>query len=111
MKFGEGDHRPVRAGARRASFAQGDTNIVYGLGVAWTFVCALQHAGKNPTRASLMKALHSLNTSKNPFLYPGIKLQTSAKDNFPIEQEIMIKWSGGKGGDWHPFGKLLSGVR
>ena len=30
----------------------------------------------------------------DPFLYPGIKLQTSATDNFPTEQEIMIKWTG-----------------
>ena len=99
------------APALSASLAKGDTNIVYGLGVAWTFVYALQHAGKNPTRASLMKALHSLKTSKNPFLYPGITLQTTAKDNFPIEQEILIKWSGGASGDWHPFGKLYSKVR
>src|SRR5206468_8174526 len=33
------------------SFNRGDTNIVYGLGSAWTFVYALQHAGKTPTRA------------------------------------------------------------
>ena len=72
---------------------------------------ALQHAGKNPTRASLMAALHNLNTAKDPFVYPGIKLQTSAKDNFPIEQEIMVKWAGGATGDWQPFGKLLSGIR
>jgi branched-chain amino acid transport system substrate-binding protein len=84
---------------------------MYGFAVGWTFVYALQRAGNPPTRAGLMKAMHSLNTSQNPFVYPGIKLQTSAKDNFPIEQEIMIKWSGGKTGDWHPFGKLLSGVR
>jgi branched-chain amino acid transport system substrate-binding protein len=95
----------------QTSFASGDSNIIYGLGSAWTFVYALQHAGKNPTRASLMAALHTLNTSKNPFLYPGITLQTSAKDNFPIEQEIMIKWAGGATGDWQPSGKLLSGIR
>jgi len=95
----------------QTSFAAGDGNIIYGFGVAWTFVYALQHSGKNPTRASLMAALHNLNTSKNPFVYPGIKLQTSAKDNFPIEQEIMIKWAGGGTGDWQPVGKLLNGIR
>jgi branched-chain amino acid transport system substrate-binding protein len=95
----------------QASFAKGDGNIIYGFGVAWTFVYALQHAGKNPTRASLMAALHNLNTAKNPFVYPGIKLQTSAKDNFPIEQEIMIKWAGGATGDFQPFGKLLDHIR
>jgi branched-chain amino acid transport system substrate-binding protein len=95
----------------QASFAKGDGNIIYGFGAAWTFVYALQHAGKNPTRASLMAALHNLNTSKNPFVYPGIKLQTSGTDNFPIEQEIMIKWAGGATGDWQPFGKLLDGIR
>jgi branched-chain amino acid transport system substrate-binding protein len=92
-------------------FAAGDLNLVYGLGSAWTFVYALKHAGKNPTRASLMKALRSMNTSKNPFLYPGITLKTSKKRTFPMEQLKMIKWSGGAAGDWHHFGKLLSGVR
>jgi branched-chain amino acid transport system substrate-binding protein len=99
------------APALQASFAAGDGNIIYGFGVAWTFVYALQHSGKNPTRASLMAALHNLNTTKNPFVYPGIKLQTSLKDNFPIEQEIMVKWAGGGTGDWQSFGKLLSGIR
>jgi branched-chain amino acid transport system substrate-binding protein len=99
------------APALKASFDRGDANIIYGFGVAWTFVYALQHAGKNPTRASLMKALRSLNTGANPFVYPGIKLQTSAKDNFPIEQEILMKWGGGATGDWTPFGKLLGPIR
>lgn len=95
----------------KASFDRGDSNIMYGFGVAWTFVYALQHAGKNPTRVSLMKALHNLNTSKNPFVYPGIKLQTSAKDNFPIEQDILMKWAGGATGDWQTFGNLVGRIR
>ena len=99
------------ASALDADFAAGDLNLVYGLGSAWTFVYALKHAGKNPTRASLMKALRTMNTSKNPFLYPGITVKTSKKRTFPMEQLIMLKWSGGATGDWHPFGKLLSGVK
>ena len=99
------------APALKTSFDSGDANVMYGFGVAWTFVNALQRAGKTPTRAGLMAAFHSFNTAKNPFVYPGIKLQTSAKDNFPIEQEIFVKWSGGKGGDWVASGNLQGGVR
>jgi hypothetical protein len=58
-----------------------------------------------------MKSLHNMNTSKNPFVYPGINIQTSGTDNFPIEQERMVKWAGGATGDWQPFGRLQSGVR
>jgi branched-chain amino acid transport system substrate-binding protein len=92
------------------SLASGDGNIVYGLGVAWTFVDALKHAGKTPTRASLMKALRNMKETKNPFVYPGMAVQTSKKRTFPMEQLILIKWSGGKNGDWHAFGKIYNGV-
>ena len=79
-------------------------------GDAWTFVYALQHAGKNPTRAGLMKALKNMNTTANPFVYPGHQDQDRhAKDNFPLEQLSMIKWGGGATGDWQPFGRLLNG--
>ncbi len=99
------------APALLADWDAGDSNLVYGMGVAWNFVYALQNAGKNPTRVSLMTALHSMNTSKDPFVYPGITIQTSATDNFPIEQLILTKWSGGATGDMHPFGKLVSSGR
>jgi branched-chain amino acid transport system substrate-binding protein len=93
------------------SFSEGDNNLVYGLGVAWTFVDALKHAGKNPTRASLMKALRSLNESKknaNPFVYPGMSVETSKTRTFPMEQLIFQKWGGGANGDWKTFGKVLT---
>ncbi|HEY3541895.1 MAG TPA: ABC transporter substrate-binding protein [Gaiellaceae bacterium] len=103
------------APALKTTFANGDANVMYGLAQGWTFVYALQRAGKNPTRAGLMKALHNLNTKANPFVYPGIKLQTSfgkkKRDNFPIEQLQMIRWGGGGGGDFETFGGLVGGVR
>jgi hypothetical protein len=93
------------------SFNNGDTNIVYGLGVGWTFAYALGKAGKNPTRATLVKAVENLNTKANPFLAKGIVLKTGAHDAFPIEQIQMIKWNGGATGDWQTTGAVLSGIR
>ena len=101
------------APALNQSWAEGDGNLVYGLAVAWTFVDALHHAGKNPTRAGLMKALRNLNETgknKNPFIYPGMNVKTSKKRPFPMEQLKLIKWEGGKTGDWHSFGKLYTGI-
>ena len=72
---------------------------------------ALKQAGKNLTRAGFMKALKNMNNVSDPFAYPGIKLQTTPKDNFPIEQLVFIKWGGGATGQWLPFGKLYSHVR
>ena len=100
--------------ALQQSLAQGDGNIVYGLASAWTFVDALKHAGKNPTRASLMHALRNLKESgknKNPFVYPGMTVHTSKTRTFPMMQLKLEKWSGGNSGDWHSFGKLYAGVR
>jgi branched-chain amino acid transport system substrate-binding protein len=85
----------------------------YGLSSAWTMVYALKNAGKTPTRAGLMKALQSLDPTKakNPFLYPGVKLKTGPKDNFPLEAQILVKWSGGAAGGWTPFGSVFDNSR
>jgi branched-chain amino acid transport system substrate-binding protein len=86
----------------------------YGLADAWTMVYALQKAGKNLTRAGLIKALRTLDPAKakNPFLFPGVSLQTKLKgDNFPIETINLVKWNGGATGGWQPFGKIYGNVR
>src|SRR6476661_4726709 len=96
------------APALDGQFAAGDSNLVYGLSVGWTFVDGLRHAGKNPTRTSLMHALRTLNEKNNPFVYPGMSVKTSKKRNFPMQQLIFIKWSGGGTGDFHATGKVVN---
>ena len=49
-----------------------DVYNVFGMSVAHTFVEALKKAGKNPTQASIMKAVTHLNIKNDPFLLPGI---------------------------------------
>ena len=53
------------------SLAAGDSNIVYGLSVGWTFAHELKRAGKHPTRKSLMKALRTMNETNKPVRLPG----------------------------------------
>ena len=64
----------------------------YGMTVAWTMVETLRKAGKSPTRSSLLKAAQSLDTLANPFLLPGIRLQTSRTDYRPMEQVYLYRY-------------------
>jgi branched-chain amino acid transport system substrate-binding protein len=84
-----------------------DANNLYGIASAWTMVQALKQAGPNPTRAGLMNALTHLNLV-NPFLYPGVKLQTTPTERFPIDQQILEHWQNGA---FHPFGHIFSKAR
>ena len=81
-----------------------DLNNMAGMADAWSIVSALQHSGKTPSRKGLMKAVASMNTSKNPFLLKGIGLKTSSRDHYLIQQVQGIRWHGDY---WHSFGKLM----
>ena len=80
-----------------------DVFYVYGMAVAWTAVDALKKAGRDLSRASLLKVLDQFNASGNPFLLPGIALKTSGKDHYPIEQVLLQSW---RKGSWKSFGGL-----
>jgi branched-chain amino acid transport system substrate-binding protein len=73
------------------------------MAVAYTMVDALRHAGKNPTRASLLRAATHLN-EKNPFLLDGIRVRTSPNDYYPLDKARLIRYSNGH---WI-FGKLVN---
>lgn len=76
---------------------------VYGMAVAWAAVDALRKAGKNLTRASLLKVLDTLTATGNPFLLPGIAVKTEGKDHFPVEQMLLQRW---QNGGWKSFGGI-----
>jgi branched-chain amino acid transport system substrate-binding protein len=69
-----------------------DAYHVYGMTVAWTMVETLRKAGTNLTRASLLGAARSLNLKGNPWLLPGIRLQTSRKDYRPLEHVYLYRY-------------------
>jgi branched-chain amino acid transport system substrate-binding protein len=66
----------------------------YGVAVAEAFVQLMYKAGKNPTRASLMKAYRNWNEI-NRFLLPGNRQKTSGNDQLPIQCERIIKFTDG----------------
>ena len=77
----------------------------YGVATAEAFVQLLYKAGKNPTRAGLMNALLTMN-STNKFALPGVKQKTSRTDHFIISQMQLIKYTHP---DWVRFGRIIEG--
>jgi branched-chain amino acid transport system substrate-binding protein len=77
----------------------------YGMAVAFTMVDALKHAGRNPTRASLLTAATHLNERNNPFLRKGIVVRTTPSDSYPIDHVQLQRYAKDH---WVPVGKLVS---
>ncbi|MGZ6727775.1 MAG: ABC transporter substrate-binding protein [Gaiellaceae bacterium] len=77
----------------------------YGMTVAYAMVDALRHAGRNPTRASLMHAVTHMNERNNPFLLPGVFVRTSPTNYFPIAKAKMARY---RKNLWVLFGPLVN---
>ena len=80
----------------------------YGYTVAQNLHKVLLSLGKNVTRESLMKAVANMKDVDLDLLLPGIKINTSATDFFPIEQQQMMKFNS-KENKWDFFGPIISG--
>jgi len=87
-------------GDRSSSFT------VYGYSVARTMVQVLQQCGDDLTRANVMKHAASLKDFDTGMSLPGIKINTSPTDFYPIEQMQMGLF---KGESFQPFGPILNG--
>ena len=64
----------------------------YGMTVAWTMVETLRKAGKGLSRWSLLKAARSLDTTRNPFLLPGIRIRTGPTDSYPLDTLYLYRY-------------------
>ena len=91
--------------SRYASGQTPNTFHYYGMAKAYDVVRLLYLAGKNPTRASLMRATQKMNWV-NPWAIKGIRVKTGARDRFPISQMKLIRYNNGT---WSEFGGLIKG--
>jgi ABC-type branched-subunit amino acid transport system substrate-binding protein len=76
---------------------------LYGMAVAYSFVQALQAAGANPTRDSLLRAVTHMD-HQVPFMVKGIKVHTSPNDYFPVSKVRFLRYQRGY---WRQFGGLV----
>ena len=83
-----------------------DLNNVYGYAVAQTMVQVLRQCGDDLTRENIMKQAVSLKDFSSDVMLPGIKINTSPDDFFPIEQMQLMKFDGEA---WHLFGDVIDG--
>ena len=63
----------------------------------------IRQAGDDLTRANIMKQAANLKNFENGMLLPGIKLNTSATDFYPVENKQLMKWNGKS---WEMFGEI-----
>ncbi len=82
-----------------------DASNVYGYTAAEGLVQVLKQCGDNLTRANVMKQAASLKDFVPSLALPGIKVNTSATDFAPIQQEQLVKFDGK---EWKRFGEILS---
>jgi branched-chain amino acid transport system substrate-binding protein len=69
-------------------------------------VQVLKQAGDDLTRENIMKQATSLKGFAPDTLLPGVTINTSATDFYPIEQLQMMRFNDKK---WDLFGPVISG--
>jgi branched-chain amino acid transport system substrate-binding protein len=90
-------------------FPEGDktsTFSVYGYLTAQTLVQVLKQCGDELTRENVMKQAANLKNLELGMLLPGIKINTSPTDYFPVEQMQMSRFNGEHG---ELFGPAIGG--
>ena len=81
-----------------------DASNMYGYLTAQTMVQILKQCGNDLTRENVMKQAANLKNLKLPLLLPGMVVNTSGTDYFPIEQGQLAKFTGTQ---WEGFGDVI----
>jgi branched-chain amino acid transport system substrate-binding protein len=90
-------------------FPDGDKTssfTAYGYTAAQTLVQVLKQCGDNLTRENVMKQAANLKNLELGMLLPGIKINTSPTDFYPIKQMQMQQFTGDR---WELIGTVMSG--
>jgi branched-chain amino acid transport system substrate-binding protein len=77
---------------------------VYGYNVAMTLMHVLEQCGDDLTRQNVMRQAASINDLELPMLLPGVVINTSASDFYPIESMMLAKFDGQQ---WVLFGDVI----
>jgi branched-chain amino acid transport system substrate-binding protein len=83
-----------------------DASNVYGYGAAATLVQVLKQCGDDLSRENVMKQAANLKDFELPTTLPGIKINTSPTQFYPIRQMQLESWDGKS---WKLFGDVISG--
>ena len=71
-----------------------DNFNAYGYSAAQTLVHVLKQCGNDLSRGNVMKQAASIKDLSLPMLLPGIKINTSPTDFFPVEQMQLARFDG-----------------
>jgi len=77
---------------------------VYSQGMAQAMVQALKQAGNDLSRENVMRQAANLKNFEIPSLLPGIRINTSPTDYYPIEQLQLTRFDGKQ---WVLFGDII----
>jgi len=90
-------------------YPEGDktnSNNAYAYMQAQAMVQVLKQCGDNLTRENVMKQAANLKDFTSDMLLPGISVNTSPDDYFPIEQMQLMRFNGET---WELFGPIITG--
>jgi branched-chain amino acid transport system substrate-binding protein len=82
-----------------------DGSNVVGYSVTMTLIQVLKQCGDDLSRENVMRQAANLKAFELPLLLPGIKVNTSPTDFFPIESERLMRFTGQS---WELFGDVQS---